>query len=179
MQFVAKFVLIIKKIPACYIFKTKIFSKENTALLQQSSTRLLLENDIKFEEIIINEFNEEANIDYAKEWEQWKQKIEQVILVDKYYEEPELTLFDIAKKLNTNISMLSKAINKTFNCNFNDLVNGYRIEAFSNLIKIGEHKRQTILSLAFEVGFNSKATFNRAFKKVKGITPQEFIKLKA
>ena len=32
--------------------------------------------------------------------------------------------------------MLSKAINKTFNCNFNDLVNGYRIEAFSNLIKM-------------------------------------------
>jgi AraC-like DNA-binding protein len=166
-------------VEAKVFFKTKIFSKENTALLQQSSTRLLLENDIKFEEIIINEFTEEANIDYAKEWELWKQKIEQVILVDKNYEEPELTLFDIAKKLNTNISMLSKAINNAFNCNFNDLVNGYRVEAFTNLIKIGEHKRQTILSLAFEVGFNSKATFNRAFKKVKGITPQEFIKLNA
>lgn len=92
------------------------------------------------------------------------------------YQEPELTLFDVAQKLNTNISFLSKAINNAFQCNFNDLVNGYRIEAFVELIAKGENKKQTILSLAFECGFNSKATFNRAFKKIKAISPQEYIK---
>ncbi|MFY8127631.1 MAG: helix-turn-helix domain-containing protein [Chitinophagaceae bacterium] len=163
-------------VEAKIFFKTKIFSKENTALLQQNVSPLLLENNsIEFEEIEIESLKPEDKLN-SNEWAAWKQKIEHVLLIEKKYEEPELTLFDIAKKLNTNISLLSKAINNAFNSNFNDVVNGYRIAAFIDLINQGEHKKQTILSLAFEVGFNSKATFNRAFKKIKGVSPQEFIK---
>lgn len=166
-------------VEAKFFFKTKLFTKQNSVLLQQYQSPLLLKNPTQnFEEIVIEQ-NSNTTTQPKEEYAIWKQKIEDVLLQQKMYEEPELTLFDVAKKLNTNISLLSKAINNTFNCNFNDLVNSYRIAAFESLVVQGEHKRQTLLSLAFECGFNSKSTFNRAFKKIKGSSPQEFIKTSA
>lgn len=157
-------------------FKTKIFTKQNIVLLQQQRTPLLLlDAPPNFEEVVIEESLQTAKSE--NEYVIWKTQIENLLQIQKLYEEPELTLFDVAQKLSTNISLLSKVINQSFKCNFNDLVNGYRIAAFENLIAKGEHKKQTILSLAFECGFNSKSTFNRAFKKIKGISPQEFIKI--
>ena len=70
---------------------------------------------------------------------------------------------------------LSMVINKGFGMNFNDWVNKYRLEEIKSLFEKGEHKRQTLLSIAFECGFNSKATFNRAFKKSTGLTPREWL----
>ncbi len=163
-------------IEAKFFFKTNAFANSNIVLLQQNKPTILLEtNQYPFEEIQIEDVAEKPKKNNI-ECELWRQKIEEALVQHKMYEEPELTLFDIAKKLNTNISFLSKAINNSFNCNFNDLVNGYRVNAFVDLVNKGEHKKQTILSLAFECGFNSKATFYRAFKKIKGINPQEFIK---
>lgn len=157
-------------------FKTKVFTKQNQVLLQEKKSLYIEDKyELPFEEVDI-EMPPQTMVENKKEYDSWKQKIEEILYKHKMYEEPELTLFDVAKKLNTNISLLSKAINNAFACNFNELVNGYRIQAFENLIALGEHKKQTLLSLAFECGFNSKATFNRAFKKVKGISPQEFIK---
>lgn len=106
----------------------------------------------------------------------WKEKIEQLLEEDRLYENPELTLFDVASRAGTNISFLSKVINHVFKANFNDLVNSFRVKRFIALLHQGEHKKQTLLSLAFDCGFNSKTTFNRAFKKATGFNPQEYIK---
>ncbi len=105
----------------------------------------------------------------------WKTKITDTVVTQKLYEEPELSLLDVAKKLQTNVTVLSKAVNQGFGMNFNDFVNYYRVKAFEQLALQGEHKQQTLLSMAYECGFNSKATFNRAFKKVRGTTPKEWI----
>lgn len=43
------------------------------------------------------------------------------------------------------------------------------------MLSNGEQKQQTLLGIAFECGFNSKATFNRAFKKVTGVSPKEWL----
>ncbi|MFM8912794.1 MAG: helix-turn-helix domain-containing protein [Flammeovirgaceae bacterium] len=59
--------------------------------------------------------------------------------------------------------------------NFNDFVNHYRIKALLHRIEEGEHTIQTLLSLAFECGFNSKSTFNRAFKRATLLNPKEYI----
>ena len=107
--------------------------------------------------------------------ENWKSKIETLIQEEKLFENPELTLTDVAKKLKTNASIISKTINQGFQMNFNDCINNYRIEAVKNRFANGEHKKSTLLGIAYDCGFNSKATFNRAFKKNTGKTPKEYL----
>ncbi len=111
-----------------------------------------------------------------EDYSAWKDRIEQLLKEELLYQDPDLSLFDLAKKLTTNVSLLSKIINRGFNSNFNDLINSYRIKQYVELLNKGEHKRQTLLSLAFECGFNSKTTFNRAFRKQTGLSPQQYIK---
>jgi AraC-like DNA-binding protein len=106
---------------------------------------------------------------------QWKEKVTLSMQQDKLYEDAELTLSQLAKKLSTNTSVLSKVINQGFGLNFNDFVNEYRVKAVIELLKAGEQKNQTLLGIAFDCGFNSKATFNRAFKKQTGSSPKEFL----
>lgn len=105
----------------------------------------------------------------------WKSKIETFFQEYKLYNNPELTLLDVAKKLETNVSIISKTINQGFKMNFNDFINNYRIEEVKKAFDKGEHKKSTLLGIAFNCGFNSKSTFNRAFKKNTGFSPKEYL----
>lgn len=105
----------------------------------------------------------------------WKQKVKSLVEDEKLYEEPELTLSSLAKKMNTNTSVLSRVINQGFNASFNDFINEYRINAVKEKLQSGEQKIQTLLGIAYDCGFNSKATFNRAFKKTTGLSPKEWL----
>jgi len=107
--------------------------------------------------------------------QQWKEKVTSSMQHDQLYKDAELTLSQLAKKLSTNSSVLSKVVNQGFGLNFNDFVNEYRVQAVIALLKAGEQKNQTLLGIAFDCGFNSKATFNRAFKKQTGISPKEWM----
>ncbi len=109
---------------------------------------------------------------------EWKQKLLQLLQEEKMFEDPELSLTQVAKQLQSNPSFISMVVNRGFALNFNDFVNQFRIEAVKEMIKRGEHKKQTLLAIAFECGFNSKATFNRAFKKATGLSPKEWIERK-
>jgi AraC-like DNA-binding protein len=105
-------------------------------------------------------------------FEELRAKIETTMIRDKLYLEPELSLSDLAQKLRTNTSVLSAAINSNFGKNFNDFVNEYRVEEFKKQIKLPQNQNYTLLAVAFDCGFNSKATFNRAFKKFTGESPK-------
>lgn len=135
---------------------------------------LLDENQIKNEDLI-DITNSDLKIEITSEIMAWKIKIETLIQSEKLYQNPELSLTEIAKKLESNSSIISKAINQGFGMNFNDLINNYRIEAVKEMFQIGEHKKSTLLGIAYDCGFNSKATFNRSFKKNTGQTPKEFL----
>ncbi|KOY84467.1 AraC family transcriptional regulator [bacterium 336/3] len=105
----------------------------------------------------------------------WKEKIKQLMLTHKMYENPELTILDISNHLNTHSKKISQVINQGFNMNFNDYINYHRIEALLQKIEEGEHNIKTLLGLAFECGFNSKSTFNRAFKRATSMNPKDYI----
>jgi AraC-like DNA-binding protein len=71
---------------------------------------------------------------------------------------------------------LSVLINQHLNQHFFDFVNEYRIEEEKLLLKNPEKKEFTVLDILYEVGFNSKSSFNTAFKKHTGLTPTQFKK---
>lgn len=149
-------------------FRMSVFDKNPILLTDNSDSN-------KDEEAVIDIDHELVAPETSPEIEGWKSKIEEVLLIEKLYQNPELTLTDIAKKLNTNAAVISKAINQGFKMNFNDLINNYRVEAVKKMLKQGEQKKSTLLGIAFDCGFNSKATFNRAFKKNTGSTPKEYL----
>jgi len=105
---------------------------------------------------------------------EWKEKLEIAMLQEKLYRNPELTLSELAAHLGTNPSFLSKIINRIFEKNFNDFVNQYRVMEVKAQLSNPEFAHLTIMSLAYDAGFNSKATFNRAFKKFTGDSPKTY-----
>jgi len=120
---------------------------------------------------------EEVKNEGAHEIEEWKEKIMTLFEDENIYINADLTLSDVAKKLQTNRNIVSSAINREFGMNFNDFVNNRRAQAVIQKLEEGKHKNTTLLGIALECGFNSKSTFNRAFKKRTGATPIQYIKL--
>ncbi|PZX44477.1 helix-turn-helix protein [Nonlabens dokdonensis] len=104
----------------------------------------------------------------------WKPKILILISQDKIYENPTLTLSDVAEKLNTTSKTVTSIVKIGFGMNFNDFINYYRVQAVIEKLKKGEQSSKTLLGIALECGFNSKATFNRAFKKHTSLSPKEY-----
>jgi AraC-like DNA-binding protein len=94
---------------------------------------------------------------------------------EKPHLNPELTLSLLADQLKTNPDYLSSILNGHLKKNFFDFVNHYRVEEFKMISKSQKNHNITIMGMAWDAGFNSKATFNRVFKKNTGITPGEFI----
>lgn len=104
-----------------------------------------------------------------------KEKIQDYFLAEKPYLDSNLTLVSLAEQLNMSREDLSFILNQGFETRFNDFINSYRIEEVKRLIREGQHKTLSILGLAYEAGFNSKATFNRAFRKAEGKAPSEYL----
>lgn len=92
------------------------------------------------------------------------------------YLDSSLSMYDLAKQLNVPTRELSLTINHMLNKHFFDFINEYRIKKAMDLIQNSNDKKLTILEILYEVGFNSKSSFNTAFKKYTGITPTEFKK---
>jgi AraC-like DNA-binding protein len=120
--------------------------------------------------------NDPALDEYRKneELKRMGARLQQLMETEKLYQEPELTLGDLAKKLQTNSSVLSRVINQCFMLNFNDYVNKHRVEDVIEKMNNPKFSNQTLLSIAFDAGFNSKSTFNRAFLKFKETTPRYY-----
>ena len=97
---------------------------------------------------------------------------------EKPYLDPELSIVTLAAKLNMHPYKLSKLVNSKLQQNFFDFINKYRVEEFKNLALDAEHKHYSILVIAYDAGFNSKASFNRIFKNITGYTPSQYIKNK-
>ena len=85
---------------------------------------------------------------------------------------PDLSLSELSRRLGTNTSHLSRALNEGMGLGFSGFVNGLRCEAVAAAIDNGA--QEDLLDLALEAGFSSKASFNRAFQTVHGVTPSAY-----
>lgn len=92
----------------------------------------------------------------------------------KPFLDPELNISKMAAELDVTVEYLSGILNGKLHMNFFDFVNRYRIEEFRRLCSDPKLNHLSIMGLAFDCGFNSKATFNRVFKKATNLTPSEF-----
>lgn len=94
----------------------------------------------------------------------------------KLFLTPELTLIMVAEELEIHPNTISQVINTVEQNNFFDYVNTLRIEEFKERIADPDNQKYTLLSLAYECGFNSKTSFNRNFKNLTGKSPSEYLK---
>lgn len=96
---------------------------------------------------------------------------------EKLFKNPELSLDELSQRLEVSSNTLSQVINTIENQSFFDYINEQRIKEFMEIVMLPENRKFTLLFLAFEVGFNSKTSFNRNFKKMMGQVPTAYLKL--
>lgn len=104
-----------------------------------------------------------------------QQVLETLMLTTKPYTKPRYSIRDLSADTDIPVYRLSQFINQRFNLNFYGYLNQFRIQYCIEKIKAREHEIKTLEALALECGFQSRATFVRAFKLVSGMTPSEFI----
>jgi AraC-like DNA-binding protein len=103
-------------------------------------------------------------------------KLSEHILQNCTFLKKGFTASELAAEMNMQPYLLSAVINRVFKTNFNDFINGYRIEHAKTLIQNGEAKMLTLEALSEQCGFNNRNSFTIAFKKHAGQTPSDFIR---
>ena len=96
---------------------------------------------------------------------------------DEAWRNGELKLEELAEQAAMTPHELSQLINETFDKNFQDYLNGYRVDALKQALRAPQHAGESILELGLACGFNSKSALNRIFKIQTGMTPSEYRKL--
>lgn len=90
--------------------------------------------------------------------------------------EPDLKLVELAERIGTSPQLLSEYLNTVLGLSFFDYVNGQRAQEVQRLMGAPAHAASTLMELALAAGFNSKSTFNIAFKKTASMTPSAWRK---
>ncbi len=122
-----------------------------------------------------NEFNQKKMISNESR-EVLKNQLIKYIEKEKVFLKKDLTLYDVAKALNTNSSNISNILNNMLNCNFVTFINSYRIDEAKKILISVNYSNYTIEAISEIVGFNSKSAFNIAFKNFVKITPSDYKK---
>lgn len=105
-----------------------------------------------------------------------RQKLERYVETEKPYLNSELSMPLLAEELKVSLHHLSQVINGQLGQNFSDFINRYRIEEMKRRLTAPSYSHLKIEEIAFDTGFNSKSTFQAAFKKFTGMTPSEYRK---
>jgi AraC-like DNA-binding protein len=103
--------------------------------------------------------------------------LEECMHAEKLYRDPDLTIVDVASKLNIPKHYITQVINEKTNKNFYQFINEYRINEVKRKIADKKFSGHSVLRIAFDSGFNSKSSFNTVFKKMTNNTPSEYKKM--
>ena len=132
------------------------------------------------EEDMISDRPEEAQLKYRKSLlnDLQKQailtKVIEAIEERKVFLDPELSVESLSEELGIYRKYISQVINELLGKNFNMLINEYRVREARNLMINKEYQKFTLEAIGQMVGFNSKSSFNSAFKRFTGVTPSFF-----
>jgi AraC-like DNA-binding protein len=102
-------------------------------------------------------------------------KLEGALFDDHIYLNSQLKLSDLASHIDEPTYLTSQCININFKKSFYDLINEFRIKEAKRLLKTFDSKTDKIENIAYQAGFNSRASFYRAFKKIEGKNPTDFV----
>jgi AraC-like DNA-binding protein len=109
-----------------------------------------------------------------EELEKYMSLVDSSMLRENFFTDPLISLERMSKNIKIPEKLLSQVINQSSGLNFNDFINKYRVENAKKMMLADDSRK--VLEIAYECGFNSKTTFNSAFKKFTGVTPSEFKK---
>jgi len=112
-----------------------------------------------------------------KKMEQTVKELISYIEKEKPYRREGLTIRELADRLDLKAHHLSQSINTVLNQNFYSFINSYRLIDVKEKLSDPNYIDISILSIAFDAGFKSKAAFNSIFKKTTGMTPTEYRKI--
>lgn len=145
-----------------YLFK----ALNNPGLFRNIDSKLKLVS-----ELVSEEKNNEQSPEHEREYNEELLNLKKYMVEKKPYLNSSLTIQDVSKETEIPVRDLSLLINHQLGQHFYDFVNTYRIESAMNILKDNTKSKVTILEILYEVGFNSKSSFNTAFKKHTGNTP--------
>ena len=118
--------------------------------------------------------NKTANINILENFEEISAQLESLMQNQKVFLDSKLTLGHVAEHLKLTKTTLSLLLNGYLKLNFYDYINEKRIDAFVDFVRSKTYPNLTYFGIAQEAGFNSKATFYKAFKAKFNVTPKEF-----
>lgn len=150
---------------------------QNPSILNPSAATLYREPQfvqVKLPELPVEEkpksgtgFSEEQTTDYIH-------VLSKLLEAEKMYLDPELSLIKLAKSAAIPSRQLSKFIQQTFQKNFKEYVNGFRIAHAQQLLVNDHTANYTMYSIAFDSGFNAESSFYKIFKDQTGMTPKQY-----
>ncbi len=108
----------------------------------------------------------------GRDWRAEGAALRDALEENAWHLEPRLSLADIARRMATNETYVSRALNLGLQMNFNRFVNEARVATAKRLIDAEASAR--LIDVAHRAGFNSKATFNRVFRDIAGVTPSQW-----
>lgn len=103
-------------------------------------------------------------------------KLNDLCINEKVYLDTHMNLKMISTLIHEAPHQVTETLNRLIGQSFSEYLNNFRVEEFKRLLTQKKYQNYSILALAFEVGFNSKATFNAAFKKFTKQTPSQYRK---
>lgn len=151
-----------------------IFFQRNAQITVELESDDLLNTSIEIE--VKNQQNKLTSSITDEKREVLKNQLIDYIENEKVFLQKDLTIYDVAKALNTNSNYISNILNNMLDCNFVTFINSYRIEEAKKILVSKDYSNYTIEAISEIVGFNSKSAFNNAFKNRVGVTPSDFIK---
>lgn len=165
-----------------YIYLTISLFMYALAFKSLRQPEIFLQHENEPDEVVDSIAEDDKNTGYKKSGltdEKARNILEQLLALmenEKPHTQPNLNLNELAARLGVSAHNLSEVINTRLNQTFYDFVSYYRIEEVKRLMASDKEEVYSILSIAFDAGFNSKSAFNNIFKKSTGITPSEYRK---